>query len=819
MRKNEKTEILNVIENLFAAHEEIREAMEQKEYSLARNMLAECQEYAINLGNIIEQFEGEGFITVSYLEKYCETLFSIHNEIENECRADKACKALKRDLLQVENSVKNDIRIKKEIVFLPYKASMWDSLESVYLSAKENPDFDTYCIPIPYFDRNSDGSLGQIHYEGKKYPKNIEITDYRKYHIEERKPDVIYIHNPYDDWNKVTCVHPDYFCEKLKQYTEQLVYIPYFVLQEIEPDDQKMIDRMKHFCFLPGTIYADKVIVQSEKMRQIYMNEYSKAAAANGIQTDRKQLEEKFLGTGSPKFDKVINTRKEDVEIPKEWLRIIQKSEGDFKKIVFYNTSIGMLLQYGQQMLTKMKYIFNIFKERQDEVALLWRPHPLISSTIESMRPQLYQAYQELVTWYREENWGIYDDSADVDRAVILSDAYYGDTSSVVELYRRTGKPILMQNPDMESESVFENVHLSQGVEIGQEIWAAADNFNGIIKVSTADRMEYIYRFPEYPVWKKHLFGKTLLYNCKLFFMPYESKNMAVYNLKSGKCELVILPETGTENSLRYADMHIWNHFLYLFPKCEKYILQLDLDTYSVRKIEEPIRYMIEQKLQYNDIAFLEYSISISENVATMFCYAGKRIIEFDMDTLQYNVIDMAIIEGNCLCGIRKQNLFCFCDSRKICVFNRDTNQTEWSTKTECEKEFLAYYRKEENLIFFPFRGEDLLILNRRNFREERIKAGFSRKYMEKAGKRVKVQDFIVRDGILFFTRFSNATYCFKLNKKKCIRASSQLAEKDIKMCRIQLEKDLNAFSDVIEGEELGIGELIGWLIQDKGNV
>ena len=71
---------------------------------------------------------------------------------------------------------------------------------------------------------------------------------------------MIYIHNPYDDWNLVTCVHPRYFSGNLKKYTEKLVYIPYFVLQEIEPDDQGTIDQMKHFIWTPGVINADKVI-------------------------------------------------------------------------------------------------------------------------------------------------------------------------------------------------------------------------------------------------------------------------------------------------------------------------------------------------------------------------------------------------------------------------------------------------------------------------------------------------------------------------------------------------------------------------------
>ena len=36
-----------------------------------------------------------------------------------------------------------------------------------------------------------------------------------------------------------------------------------------------------------------------------------------------------------------------------------------------------------------------------------------------------------------------------MDRAVVLSDAYYGDGSSVVQLYKQTGKPIMIQNVEV----------------------------------------------------------------------------------------------------------------------------------------------------------------------------------------------------------------------------------------------------------------------------------------------------------------------------------------------------------------------------------
>lgn len=147
----------------------------------------------------------------------------------------------------------------------------------------------------------------------------------------------------------------------------------------------------------------------------------------------------------------MLNTRKEDLEIPAEWLKIIEKPDGSWKKIVFYNTSVSALLQHGEKMLRKMESVFEIFKVNRDEVALLWRPHPLIQATIESMRPRMWEGYQEIRDRYVAEGWGIYDDTADLDRAVVLSDAYYGDGSSVVRLFQMAGKVVMMQIFDRES--------------------------------------------------------------------------------------------------------------------------------------------------------------------------------------------------------------------------------------------------------------------------------------------------------------------------------------------------------------------------------
>lgn len=44
---------------------------------------------------------------------------------------------------------------------------------------------------------------------------------------------------------------------------------------------------------------------------------------------------------------------------------------------------------------------------------------------------------------------GIYDDISDMYAAIAVSDGYYGDGSSVVQLYRQTGKPVMIQNVEI----------------------------------------------------------------------------------------------------------------------------------------------------------------------------------------------------------------------------------------------------------------------------------------------------------------------------------------------------------------------------------
>lgn len=452
MERCKKKDILHLIHTMTEANDSVIKALPAAPEELTE-VFMQCQDAALQIGTYLETFGEQYRSLVEILEDYCEKIYqmSIATSDGNICR--KLSKKIRKQLNGLQSRIQCEMpEDKKEVVFLPYKASMWDSLESVWKAADADENTDAYVIPIPYYDKNPDGSFQEEHYEADLYPEYVPITRFDEYDFENRRPDMIFIHNPYDGFNYVTSVHPFFYSENLKKFTDELIYIPYFVLGEIDPDNPDAVKGMEHFCLTQGVMHADKVIVQSENMKKAYVKVLTDFMKEHTGKDTREYWEKKILGLGSPKFDKIMNTRKEDVAVPEEWRKVIEKEDGSWKKIILYNTSVRALLDHKEKMNRKIRDVLRVFQENQEEVALLWRPHPLIEATIQSMGLEGGDEYREIVKAYRAEGWGIYDDTADLDRAIALSDAYYGDGSSVVQLCQERGMPVMVQDVEIVGE-------------------------------------------------------------------------------------------------------------------------------------------------------------------------------------------------------------------------------------------------------------------------------------------------------------------------------------------------------------------------------
>ena len=402
------------------------------------------------------------------LEEYCDLLYRANEGELGE-------KELRKHLIKIENGVKSELAPDRiEVVFFPYRASMFDAFESVYRAAAEDPACDAYVVPIPWYELNPDGTLGRMHIDADGYPEGIPVTDFREYDVEARRPDVIFTHYPYDDNVSNASIHPDFYGKRLREFTDLLCYIPYFVTP---------FDTVDDYCWgLPGEVYAHRVILQSEPVRRSYIEHYKKFDGEQGWKGRFGKAEEKFLALGSPKFDKVINAKREDFTLPEAWRRRIERPDGSMRKAVLYNTHMFVWLEGGEDYFKKLRSVFALFRERDDAV-LWWRPHPNTELNFRTKRPQLLGEYKKLVAEYKLAGFGVYDDTPDLHRAIAWTDAYYGDQSSLVAMYAVTGKPVMIQDANVLPEKERKDALLFESCyDDGTHIWFAAYWFNGLFR-------------------------------------------------------------------------------------------------------------------------------------------------------------------------------------------------------------------------------------------------------------------------------------------------------------------------------------------------
>lgn len=470
MRKIHKEKLVELVATLTEASEQLEKCSSQKRV----NLCGDIQEFVEVIFDYATSVLEHNEKLVTHLQTIYETLFKV-------VQGESTVKQLQELVCQLEIEVHNLNPDQIEVVFFCYKASMSDSLESVYLAAKADPNCIAYFVPIPYYDRNPDRSFGTMHFEGHGcYSDKFELTDWLEYDVEERRPDVIFIMNPYDDKNFVTSVHPSFYSRRLKKCTDKLVYIeyglPYWVYRN--PEEIPLEEYRENGTVLPAYLFSDYVIdycnglAGSHKQLLRAFNYFTKQ-----FQISEKDIEECFVALGSPKFDKVICTRREDCKLPKEWKECI-----DNKKIVLLNSSLGEFLKASEptdssvsgqctadcRYFEKLRSILGEFTER-DDVVLWWRPHPLLEATIRSMRTALYQEYMSIVHEFVNAKKGIYDCTEDLHRAIAWSDAMISDESSLLLLYAATGKPFyipaitkVLENPQYDIEEDFKNPILSR---------------------------------------------------------------------------------------------------------------------------------------------------------------------------------------------------------------------------------------------------------------------------------------------------------------------------------------------------------------------
>lgn len=399
MKKNVKKMILQLLDTITEGMLYI--FMDNVDAEEKQNILEESK-YA--LLHILSQFEIKDIKSRKIEEEVKKIICSLDDQ-------QMLFEEMNHQLIKLKEQIK-EIEVKIEIVFLPYKYSMWDCMESIWENANRDIRCSCHIIPIPYYELEADKTVTSCIYEGHLF--KVPIEDYRAVSLQELSPDIIYFHNPFDYCNKITTVLPEFYSSNLKAATDMLVYIPYCLSGYLDKEQD-----LETTSLLPGIQNADYIITQGERLSEVFVT--------NGIPPS------KVKALGSPKVDAIITN---DCRVPMGWTEAIKN-----RKCILLNTSLSTFLSKKNWVDTVKEMIETILQN--ESFYLIWRPHPLLRSTIKNMRPQFLDKLDEIFRIVEKADNAALDLNGSALESIELSDALISDYSSLMFQYLFSGKPVL----------------------------------------------------------------------------------------------------------------------------------------------------------------------------------------------------------------------------------------------------------------------------------------------------------------------------------------------------------------------------------------
>lgn len=295
------------------------------------------------------------------------------------------------------------------IAFLPYKRSMWNCMESVYEELIAS-GVDAHCMPIPYIRKKLND---EVDYYDSDFDMFDNAEDIKL--LDDMHPRFCVIHYPYDGHNRVTSMLPEYYTQTIKdRYKTEVVFIPYGVaLNEPLTKDIGGIDF--------GLIGVDYIMAASENSRQNLIYAFSLLGF---------DYSDRIFATGSPKIDAARKAKK---DIPAEWAPIIED-----RPVTLICNSLIPYIESPQERMRS--YYEMVHRELNKGRAVIFRPHPLLETTIKSMVPHSGERYERLIIDLSRAPHVIVDKSEYLERAIGIADYLITDPSSIILMWDATGK-------------------------------------------------------------------------------------------------------------------------------------------------------------------------------------------------------------------------------------------------------------------------------------------------------------------------------------------------------------------------------------------
>ncbi len=393
--------------------------------------IAEAQQLVEDFNSFISEVLGEKSEKVEIIKTHLQELFDAlgmdYEELTNGNANEKNLRS-KKMIDEVEKTIKKYIMGRKEILFLSIGYREWRSFEKIYLDI-DKEIYDVYVVPLPLLMKDFLGNIitktedieSSIHID--EYPKNITYTYWKTYDIALHCPDVVYIQNPYDGANPCTTVPSDFYAENLRKYATKIIYKPIAQTSEFCKEDVNDQYNLKHYVTAPGVVFADEIIVQSENIKEQYVDALTT-----------------FAG------DDTKNIWQEKIAVKSDTKKVGNK-EGQKKKLL-YCLGVSELIENRDILIDALQKRFEIMESSSDRIdvgiALYPDNREVWSGVNKDLARQIFEMLSEKTI---DESFDMI--SAIPSKAEILADtydAYYGSPSPFVPVFTSYSKPVMIAN-------------------------------------------------------------------------------------------------------------------------------------------------------------------------------------------------------------------------------------------------------------------------------------------------------------------------------------------------------------------------------------
>ena len=407
--------------------------------------LSELQNNIVSFGTLTESIKGEDCNTVKLLEQYLEVIYKVAKYVQKfdegisyeasaESKYAECDEGVKDTFASISEAIDSEIVNRRSVLFLPVKAKHFSSMRIAYEMEAATPDTDVYVMPLPYYYKEYDGSFkDEMHIDTEEFIKaNIPVTDYSRFDLSLLCPEKIYINSAYDEYNMAVSVDTRFYARNVKKYTEKLIYIPYFKLMEFDRANYPCWYNMQYYCTVPGVVMADKVYVQSENTRKVYIDKLNEWVG-----------DEKYTEIWEQKIDVYDESCEEHSE---DELR----DAGSEKTIVWF-VSAGSLAEFGDKYIEKAYRNLDVFALSKDKLKVLLISEPFLDEMIKNYSDELYKKWTGFIDEFNRS--GIGEVVSQVEEksveALLKANAYYGDPSYICKDFILMKKPVMLQNVEV----------------------------------------------------------------------------------------------------------------------------------------------------------------------------------------------------------------------------------------------------------------------------------------------------------------------------------------------------------------------------------